>query len=174
MVYSNQRQGERTIIIQTVSNPTWNAIQSNDPRFQRKEQLFAGYNLVDYVKDPTADCSPIIQALLNKLGELGGGALYIPAGEYACYSPIELPIGTTILGDWMIPDGKSPVEGTILACYGEAASDTFNTPFIVLNQSTEVRGVAIWYPNQSVASPIPYPPALRPSFWSIVKERRMH
>jgi len=156
--------------MQTVSNPIWNAIQPKDPRFQRKEQLFAGYNLADYVNDPTADCTPIIQTLLNKLGELGGGALYIPAGEYACHSPIELPIGTTILGDWMIPDGKSPIEGTILAYYGEAASETFNTPFIVLNQSTEVRGVAIWYPNQSVTSPVPYPPALRPSFWSKVKE----
>ena len=156
--------------MQNISNPVWKALAPADPRFQRKEQLFAGYTLTDYTDSDTKDYSPVIQALLNKLGEIGGGALYIPAGEYACYSPIELPIGTTILGDWMIPDGQSPIEGTILAYYGEAASDTFNTPFIVLNQSTEVRGVAIWYPNQSIASPVAYPAALRPSWWSIVKE----
>ncbi|MBE6767483.1 MAG: hypothetical protein E7549_01055 [Ruminococcaceae bacterium] len=156
--------------MQNIPNPVWKAIAPCDPRFQRAEHLFAGYTLTDFVSTDTTDCSPIIQALLNKLGEIGGGALYIPAGEYACYSPIELPIGTTILGDWQIPDGKSPVEGTILAYYGEALSEEFNTPFIVLNQSTEVRGIAVWYPNQSVSDPIPYPPALRPSWWSIVKE----
>ncbi len=150
--------------------PHWQAITPRDPRFARPEPLVAGYVLTDFLNGDEEDCAPIIQALLDRLHEAGGGALYIPAGEYDCRTPVRVPIGVTVLGDWERPDGKSPITGTILCWRGPAASEGFDDPLFALSHSSCIRGVSFWYPAQRLDDPIHYPAAVRSVHWSTVRE----
>lgn len=153
-----------------IAAPVWQKITPSDPRFDRGETMVAGYVLTDYVSAGEEDCTPAIQALLDRLGELGGGALYIPAGEYACQSAIKVPCGVTLFGDWEKPDGKHPIAGTVLVWRGAPASEENTAPFVALSQSSAVRDLAVWYPDQSAESPVAYPPAIRTGFWATAKE----
>ncbi|MBE6758401.1 MAG: hypothetical protein E7552_07660 [Ruminococcaceae bacterium] len=155
---------------QTVSAPQWAAITPRDKRFSRPEPLVAGYVLTDFLEGGEEDCSPVIQTLLNRLHQAGGGALYIPAGDYTCRTPIRVPIGVTILGDWERPSGRSTIGGTVLCWRGPALSAAFDTPFISLSHSSCIRGVTFWYPTQTVANPTPYPAAVRTAHWATARE----
>lgn len=150
--------------------PVWQAVTPCNTRFTRPEPMVAGYVLTDFLHGGEADCAPIIQALLDRLHEAGGGALYIPAGDYDCRTPITVPIGVTLLGDWERPTGHDPIGGTVLCWRGPALSEEFTTPFITLKHSSCVRGVTFWYPAQTVANPIPYPAAVRTAHWATAKE----
>lgn len=150
--------------------PRWQAVTPRDARFARPEPLVAGYVLTDFLSGEEEDCAPVIQALLDRLHAAGGGALYIPAGDYVCRTPITVPIGVTVLGDWERPDGHSPIAGTVLCWRGPAASETFDEPFFALSHSSCVRGVSFWYPEQRVNDPIHYPAAIRSVHWSTVRE----
>ena len=156
--------------MQTIAPPVWAEIQPKDPRFLREEVLVAGYTLTDFIDADTADCAPMIQTLLDRLAAEGGGALYIPAGEYVCRTPIVVPKGDTLVGDWQQPDGKSPVCGTILVWCGPAASAAFDAPFVSVEPNAVVRDLAFWYPAQSETHPIPYPPTIRLTYWDVAKE----
>ncbi len=156
--------------MEIVQAPFWQAITPQDPRFARPEPLVAGYVLTDWLSGTEEDCAPVIQALLDRLHEAGGGALYIPAGDYDCRTPIRVPIGVTILGDWECPTGRDPVGGTVLCWRGPALSEEFNTPFVTLSHSSCIRGVTFWYPEQTVKEPTPYPAAVRTAHWATAKE----
>ncbi|MBE6768361.1 MAG: hypothetical protein E7549_05550 [Ruminococcaceae bacterium] len=156
--------------MEITKEPYWQAVTPHDPRFARPEPLVAGYVLTDFLHGGEEDCAPVIQALLDRLQAAGGGSLYIPSGDYDCRTPITVPIGVTLLGDWARPDGKSPIGGTVLCWRGPALSEAFNTPFISLSHSSCVRGVTFWYPAQTVENPIPYPAAVRTAHWATAKE----
>lgn len=150
--------------------PLWQAVTASEERFARPEPLVAGYILTDWLAENEADCAPTIQALLDRLHEAGGGALFCPAGDYVCRTPICVPIGVTLLGEWEVPSGHDPIGGTVFVWRGPALSEEFNIPFISLKHSSSVRRVSFWYPEQTVAAPIPYPAAVRTAHWATARE----
>ena len=148
-------------------DPTWEAVTVGEG-FNRDEPLVAGYNLQEYVeKHPellnkngeVGDYAPIIQSLCEGLNAAGGGTLFIPAGRYPCYTPIVLPTGVTIAGEWQNPDEDPAITGTVLEVHA-GHGETGGLAFITMSHSSKLTNLAFWYPEQNYAEPVPYPPTI--------------
>ncbi|HVU08350.1 MAG TPA: glycosyl hydrolase family 28-related protein [Verrucomicrobiae bacterium] len=112
------------------------------------------------VGDGVTDDSAAFQAAINAVynsGGSGGGVVFVPTGNYAFYNNISVPLGVTLHGDWMdwTKTGNG-LAGTTFKVY-VGAGQTNATPFITLNNSTALRDVNIWYPNQNPNSIVGYP-----------------
>jgi hypothetical protein len=93
------------------------------------------------------------------LGNLGGGALFLPAGHYRVSGNLVIPSGVTLRGDWRQPAPGQPLVGTVLKAYAGRGNENA-APFIKLNNSAGVNGISIWYPEQLPNDIQPYPPTL--------------
>ncbi|HEV2692577.1 MAG TPA: glycosyl hydrolase family 28-related protein [Verrucomicrobiae bacterium] len=112
------------------------------------------------VGDGITDDSGAFQAAMNAVynsGGAGGGVVFVPAGNYAFYQNISVPTGVIVHGDWKdwTKSGGGLVGTTFKVYHG--AGLTNGTPFITLNNSTALRDVNIWYPNQNAAAITGYP-----------------
>ena len=125
--------------------------------------LIAAYDVTDYGADPTGvlDNTRIFQTLIDKIGSLGGGTLYIPEGFYRINSTLTVKKGVTIRGDWIKPDKNSPVEGTVLLAYKGRDKDVTDSPFIETEIGAGVMDLAIFYPEQDPNDIVKYSPAIR-------------
>ncbi|MBE6757816.1 MAG: hypothetical protein E7552_04625 [Ruminococcaceae bacterium] len=130
--------------------------------------VFAGYNMKTYLEDHPEidvegvegeDYAPVINSLLEGLGANGGGALFIPAGVWECRSEINMPVGTTIVGEWVNPDENPDIRGTILAVYC-GANVANGSPFITMDHHSKINNMAFWYPEQTADAKILYPPTV--------------
>ena len=111
------------------------------------------------VDDGVTDVTDAIQSALISISNLGGGSLYIPAGIYKVSGNLTVPSRVTIRGDWQKPVPGSPIVGTILQAYA-GRGDVNAAPFIELSESSGLKGIAIWYPEQSPTDIQPYPPCV--------------
>lgn len=111
------------------------------------------------VGDGATDDSGAFQAALNAVsnpGGVGGGVVFVPSGTYAFSNNIAIPPGVTLQGDWQDWSlGSNGVVGTLFKVY-VGAGQSNGLPFITINQSA-LKGVSIWYPNQTPGSITPYP-----------------
>ena len=125
--------------------------------------LIAAYNVMDFGADPTGvqDNTKIFQTLINKIGNLGGGTLYIPEGMYKIKSTLTVMKGVTIRGDWIKPDKNSPVEGTVLLAYVGRDKTPTGSPFIETEVGAGVMNLTIFYPEQDPNNIVKYSPAIR-------------
>lgn len=111
--------------------------------------------------DGTTDDTAAFQLALNSAGAKGGGVVYAPTGRYRIASWLSVPANVTLEGVWRAPAGpnvwEGPVGTLLLASYGEG--DAEGTPFITLNGGSTLKGVVIYYPNQTpdLAQPKVYP-----------------
>ncbi len=112
------------------------------------------------IPDGQTDVTEAIQTALISVSNLGGGALFLPAGRYKVSGTLTIPSRVTLRGDWQIPNPDQPVTGTILMAYAGRGSDS-GTPFIGLSNCAGVKGLAIWYPEQTPDNILPYPPTLQ-------------
>ncbi len=132
--------------------------------YNNDDVIVAGYNAAEYVKDHSIevkDWAPIFNSLIEGLSAAGGGALFIPAGEYDCYSPIVMLTGVSIYGEWKNPDENPKIEGTIIKVHEECgAGSSTDTPFLTMNRDGLIKNLAFWYPDQSATSPVAYPPTI--------------
>ncbi|HZF01480.1 MAG TPA: glycosyl hydrolase family 28-related protein [Methylomirabilota bacterium] len=110
----------------------------------------------DGVTDDSVAFQNAINAVYNSGGQ-GGGVLFVPSGRYAFYNNITIPVGVTLHGDWTDwTKGTNGLVGTTFKIYF-GAGQTNTTPFISMGNSTALRDVNIWYPNQNPASITGYP-----------------
>jgi hypothetical protein len=163
--------------------PTWEKIT---PKYATEDVFVAGFNVMNHGADPTGqtDQTKLFQDLLDKLGSRtinkgalpdgtpNGGVLYIPEGKYLFTGSLFLPKGVTIRGDWEKPVKGQPVKGTILMATNGKGFDATILPsgvpgvayeqlsFIIMQPSSAVRNVTIWYPEQEADNIVPYPPAI--------------
>jgi autotransporter-associated beta strand protein len=110
----------------------------------------------DGITDDTAAFQNAMNAVYNS-GGFGGGVVYVPAGNYAFYTNLNIPTGVTLHGDWQdwTKSGGGLAGTTFKVYFG--AGQTNARPFITLSGSTALRDVNIWYPNQNAASIMGYP-----------------
>ena len=87
-----------------------------------------------------------LQEALIMLGNLGGGALFLPAGQYKVSGNLVIPSGVILRGDWRQPAPGQPIVGTVLKAYA-GRGNVNAAPFIKLNNSAGVNGISIWYPG---------------------------
>jgi fibronectin type 3 domain-containing protein len=122
--------------------------------------------------DGITDDSAAFQAAMNAVynsGGPGGGVVFVPAGSYAFYTNLTIPAGVTLHGDWKDwTRSGGGMAGTTFKVY-HGAGQTTNTPFIFLNSSTALKGVNIWYPDQSANTIVAYPYSIGLSSDSVVQ-----
>jgi hypothetical protein len=125
------------------------------------EVIVTPYDPEDFgiVADGTTDVTNAIQTALNSIDNLGGGALFLPAGNYKVSGNLTVPGRVTIRGDWQKPVPGNPVVGTILQAYAGRGNEN-GTPFIELRSSSGINGITIWYPEQLPTDIQPYPPTI--------------
>lgn len=111
------------------------------------------------VADGTTDVTDAIQTALISVSNLGGGVLFLPAGNYKVSGNLTVPAKVTLRGDWQKPEIGSPIAGTILQVYA-GRGDENATPFIELSGSSGVNGISFWYPEQLPTGIQPYPPTI--------------
>ncbi|MEI9866078.1 MAG: glycosyl hydrolase family 28-related protein [Limisphaerales bacterium] len=124
------------------------------------------------VGDGITDDSAAFQAAMNAVynsGGYGGGVVFVPAGNYAFYQNLSIPTGVILHGDWQdwTKNGNGLVGTTFKVYHG--AGLTNGTAFITMNNSTALRGINIWYPNQNAAAIVGYPFTVRLGGDSVVQ-----
>lgn len=136
----------------------WQLVKS---KFSGSEAFVAAYNVKDYGAngDGVTDVTQQFQNLLDQLGNLGGGTLYVPEGKYVIKGMLLIPKGITLRGEWKKPEKGEPVAGTILMAYAGRGNENA-TPFITMEPSAAVMDLAIWYPEQTPDNITPYPPSV--------------
>jgi hypothetical protein len=105
--------------------------------------------------DGRTDDTAAFQAAIRAMAQAGGGTVFAPAGRYVIRGNLNIPTGVTLRGDWRRP-GAGPLQGTVLMAYA-GRGDPGGRPFISLRQSTGVKDLAVWYPEQRPAHIVPYP-----------------
>lgn len=109
--------------------------------------------------DGVTDDTEAFQQALLFMARNGGGAVWVPAGRYAIRGTLVVPLNVTLRGEW-VPPGKA-TQGSILLAY-HGRGDAEGDPFLTVYPNGGVRGLTIWYPEQSAKDPVPYP-------WTIVR-----
>lgn len=157
----------------------WQLIQ---PKYPTADAFVAGLNVMDNGADPTgaADQTALFQRLLDLLGSRNnnngrqndgtpnGGVLYAPEGKYLFKGTLFVPKGVTIRGDWEKPVKGQPVKGTIFMAANPLAkghdcqilSAYEQQSLIIMQPSSAIRDINIWYPDQDANNIVAYPPAI--------------
>jgi hypothetical protein len=137
----------------------WHVVTTQYPT---DDLVISPYNAPDFgiVSDGVTDVTAAIQKALNSISDLGGGTLFLPAGNYRINGHLLIPTRVTLRGDWQKPEIGSAITGTILQAY-ESRGNAGGTSFIRMSTSSGLRGVAIWYPEQLPGDIRPYPPAIQ-------------
>jgi len=105
--------------------------------------------------DGETDDTAAFQAALNAAAEKGG-IVYAPAGTYHIHGNLDIPQSVLLRGVWEAPHHADIGKGTILYATGYKGNED-GPPFIMLHQSSGVRGITIFYPDQIVSDIQPYP-----------------
>jgi hypothetical protein len=118
--------------------------------------------------DGITDDTDAIQRALDDVGNMGGGIVFVPEGNYLIGSHLNITTATVLKGvashvqkDWGDPNKKTIIGTTLLAIAD--AGDESGQPFISLTgDGSGVDGLQIFYPNKVPRDPpIPYPWTIR-------------
>ncbi len=105
--------------------------------------------------DGVSDDTQAFQSALNA-AEAKGGIVFMPAGTYLIAGALSIPQGVTLKGVWEAPHHTDIGKGTILYATGGRGNEN-GPPLITLHQSSAIKGVTIFYPEQVPADIQPYP-----------------
>lgn len=133
------------------------AVQTTN--YATEDVVIADYNVKNFgaAGDGQKDDTDVIQKVLTAAGLNGGGVVYIPSGNYRVTGHLVIPSGVTLRGDRPASSGTNePVVGTILQAY-EGRGEESGISFIQLKPSSGVTNLSVWYPEQSIDQPTPYP-----------------
>ena len=119
------------------------------------------FNILEFgaVGDGRADCTPAIQKAIN-VASAKGGVVMIPAGRWRCNGHLELKMGVHLAGINQAPQSWEPATGSILEPT-EGRDDEEGPAFIEMRSSTSLKGVTVYYPEQTVENIRPYPWTIR-------------
>jgi hypothetical protein len=120
--------------------------------------------------DGVTDDTAAFQAALDSVGAENGGIVSVPTGKYRIASHLVIPPSVTLEGNWRYPptiaayhsvpgDQASPpsLSGSVLLAT-EGAGQPEGTPFISLRFNSCLKGVTIFYPEQTKTNPpVAYP-----------------
>lgn len=106
--------------------------------------------------DGITDDSVAIQKALDTAEKNGGGVVQLGVGKYRIDKPINVPQGVTLAGVWEAPHHSELSKGTVFAIYAGKGKEN-DPPAVLLNQSSAVKGITFFYPEQRLPDPIPYP-----------------
>ena len=142
------------------TTPQWRVIESV---YDTEDVCVAAFTDADHAsidKTGTNNSQPAIQELLNRLGNIGGGTLYLSTGKYKIDGQLVIPKGVVLRGDWKQPLKNAPVVGTVLMAYSGKGYENEASAFITMEPSTGLYDLSIWYPDQKPDNITTYPPTI--------------
>ena len=105
------------------------------------------------------DTTRIIQELLDKAGQEGGGIVFLPPGNYRIDGNLTVPTGVELKG--AVDLGRNPINlGSILQIYS-GAGDPEGTATVNLKEGSGIRGLVFNYPEQDYINIKAYPYGVR-------------
>lgn len=123
--------------------------------------------------DGVTDDTKVFQKALDQCGETSGGIVSVPTGRYLIKGHLTIPPSVTLEGVWRSPptvaryhsaaDQQSPpvLTGSVLLAV-EGAGEADGTPFITLHTNSTLKGLTIFYPEQTKTNPpVAYPWTVR-------------
>jgi hypothetical protein len=120
--------------------------------------------------DGKTDDTAAFQKALDAAGQAGGGVVYAPRGNYFFAGHLNVPNAVTLKGVWesvpahvgMRDQGlPRPTDDGTTFLVTESKDSEDGPPFITLNNNSTLKGVVLYYPEQSAAEePKPYPWAI--------------
>lgn len=112
------------------------------------------------VEAESGDNSRALQAALDAAGRVAGGAtVYLGPGYYRFRGDLRVPVGVELRGCSDVPH-HTVSGGTVLLVEHGGGSEE-GEPFMALAGGAGVRGLTVWYPEQPLKSPVPYPWSIR-------------
>ncbi len=99
-----------------------------------------------------------IQSAIDDCYALGGGTVYLPAGEYLVSARINLRPYVTLVGDYVSPEDYNGDYGTVILAGVKSTKDDVgeNVNLIRMYGSTGLIGVTFYYPDQYADIIMPY------------------
>ena len=137
-------------------------------KYYEKDVVVANIVATDepYNADPKGetDSTDAIQQALYDVDEMGGGVVFLPAGDYLVTRTLFVPSGCVLQGDWQDPDEVEATKaeyGTVIIAKPEALTaaqlnNRASNPLLLMDSYTGVVGLTFYYPEQSIAQPVPY------------------
>lgn len=110
--------------------------------------------------DSTTDDTAAFQAGIDAVSKARGGVLLVPTGNYLIKSHLVLKQNVTLKGVFEAPTARTQNQGSTLLAVNDAKG-LDGTPFITLHANATLKGLTIFYPNQSAEEPKPYPWTVR-------------
>lgn len=101
----------------------------------------------DGVKDNTAAFTAAMKAAAD-----GNLAVFVPKGRYLIQDHLEVPPGITLEGTFVAPSAHNHEQGSVLLAVAGAGNPA-GDPFITLHDSSTLRGLSIFYPEQKMKNP---------------------
>jgi hypothetical protein len=111
--------------------------------------------------DGKQDNTKAFAAAMKAAAETGNGTVFVPRGRYLIRGHLDVPEGVMLEGVFRAPSARTEHSGSVLlavAGSGEAKGE----PFITLHTSCTLRGLTVFYPEQTMKNPpVPYPWTIR-------------
>jgi hypothetical protein len=119
-------------------------------------------NVMDYgaKADGKTDDTAAIQRALDTAGKDRGGVVDMPKGLYRVEDHLVVPPGVCLSGQWQAPHHANTEHGTVILATGHAGKED-GPALINLQQSSCVKGITVFYPDQDPAAVKPYPWAIQ-------------
>ena len=130
-----------------------------------------GMNVRDFGAkgDGKSDDTAAFQRAMDECSASGGGIASVPTGKYLIKTHLTIPKSVTLEGVWRAPptvdqyhDPKDPkggpeLSGSVLLAV-EGAGNEKGTPFLRLGFNSTLKGVTLFYPEQTKTNPpVAYP-----------------
>ena len=110
--------------------------------------------------DGTSDDTKAFQDGIDRLGNEGGGSLFVPPGSYCFRGNLIVRRNVTLQGVFAAPPTipwTTKGGGTVLQPFAEKGKAD-GTPFLQLDHNATVKGLAVFYPEQTDTDPpVAYP-----------------
>ena len=119
--------------------------------------------------DGATDDTAAFQRAMDDCANRGGGIVSVPTGRYLIKTRLSIPPSVTLEGNWRAPatvneyrdpsdpKGGPKLSGSVLLAV-EGAGNPDGAPFISLGRNSTLKGVTIFYPEQTKTNPpIAYP-----------------
>ena len=133
-----------------------------DPRNPGDVLIFTA-NVLDFgaYGDGKTDDTKAFQAAIDHVCKLGGGTVFVPAGEYAIKGSLTVKRSVYLAGEWENPnDAPDKIKnGTILLATGNKGKAN-GTPLLTIGASAGILGLTVYYPDQDLSKAVEYPAAI--------------
>ncbi len=126
------------------------------------------FNVADYGAhgDAQGDNTAAFQRALDAAGSAGGGAVYVPGGNYRFEGRLRVPSKVELRGVFDVPH-HTVSGGSVLMPTADRGKED-GPAFIALESHSGVRGITVWHPEQDSNAIQPYPWAIQgqgPGCW---------